>query len=162
MSPIASELHFQFEAMLDMLCACVEKCPDALWGEGGPTAPYWREAYHVCFWTHNHLGPAGRRAHPAPFGAGIDPRLSTLPDTCCSRVQVLDWIDELRRLAAETLNTMDDDALLADDDYAGEEDEEFRSVLHRHLYALRHAQHHIGRMTVVLARNGITLNHWAG
>ena len=39
---------------------------------------------------------------------------------------------------------------------------QFRTVLHRLLYGLRHGQHHVGKLTGWLYSLGIDFDHWQG
>lgn len=54
------------------------------------------------------------------------------------------------------------DADLEQQDGYGEDAPEFDVVLHRILYALRHGQHHVGKLASRLAASGGSLDVWEG
>jgi hypothetical protein len=152
---IVDELHAQYLATLEMLEAAVRLCPENLWTAG--EKPFWREAFHGVFWTHNFAGGADKRFEEVPFGKDIDPRLFTPPNNTCSREEALTFIEQTREHVDAVFGTMRAADLEAADGYG-----RFRNVLHRLLYSLRHTQHHVGMLHAALRAQGCEPGDWKG
>jgi hypothetical protein len=159
MEPLVAELRQQYLNTLAMLRSVLERCPDEVWNKEYAGVPFWREAYHAIFWTHTFLGPKGKAFHPHPFGKDIDPRLFTPPNNTCERAEALNYLAQTESSVDEVFGALTCTELDAADAY---DETDFRSVYHRLLYGLRHAQHHVGKLTAYLNLEGIRLDHWKG
>ena len=45
----------QYRAGIAMVRGAIEMCPDELWTSGNHPRQFWRQAYHVLFFTHFYL-----------------------------------------------------------------------------------------------------------
>lgn len=153
------ELRQQYLDTLAMLESVLEGCPDKLWTREYAGVAFWREAYHTLFWTYNFIGGPGKTFHPHPFGKDIDPRLFTPPNNTCERALALEYAAQTRAYIDQVFGALTRDELSQADQY---DESDFRSVYHRLMYGLRHAQHHVGKLTAYLNLEGIRLDHWKG
>lgn len=158
---VTEQLARQFDATLAMLETAIEKCPDALWADPANPPCFWHEAYHALFWCDNFVGGAKKPFEFRPVGVDIDPRLFSPPGPAPGREELIGLLATARGHIAERLAAMTD-AELGKADRFGEESPEFSSVLHRHLYGLRHGQHHVGKLSQRLHAAGIGHDAWRG
>ena len=160
---VVDQISQQYDATFDMLKAAVEKCPDALWEDGGSKPAYWHEAYHTLFWCDNFVGNRNKPFEFRPVGVDVDPRLFRNPGKALGKDELLDLLATARSHVARRLDEMADADLTAEDRYSEDGDAaEFDVVLHRILYALRHGQHHVGKLSGRLWANGFSLEVWRG
>ena len=159
MEPLVAELKHQHHSTLAMLQSVIEVCPEDTWNLEFASVPFWREAYHALFWTHNFLGDKDKAFHFYPFGVDIDPRLFTPPNNTCVRADALQYAGQTRAYIDEVFDALTLDELGETDHY---DESDFQSVYHRLLYGLRHVQHHVGKLTAYLNLEGIQLHHWKG
>jgi hypothetical protein len=94
----------------------------------------------------------------------IDPRLFRNPGKALGKNELLDLLSTARSHVAQRLDEMTDADLMAEDDKYGEgvDVAKFDVVLHRILYALRHGQHHVGKLASRLRTNDVSLDVWRG
>ncbi len=52
---VRRSLKSQYHAVLAMLRAAIEMCPDAEWVAAAEGSPFWRVAYHALYYTHLYL-----------------------------------------------------------------------------------------------------------
>jgi hypothetical protein len=159
MEPLVAELHQQYLNTLAMLHSVLERCPDEMWEKEYAGVPFWREAYHALFWTQSFMGRRSKVFHPHPFGKDIDPRLFTPPNNTCGRAEALNYLAQTESSVDQVFAALTCAELSEGDPY---DETEFRSVYHRLMYGLRHAQHHEGKLTAYLNLEGIRLDHWKG
>ena len=151
------QLRRQTEAAVQTLAKVIEACPESAWTRRfGPT-PFWHEAYHNLFWLVNFVGPPDHRFRRAPFGADIDPRLFVDAPPPVSRETMRAWLHEAARHVERTFAGLTDGQLTGPDGY---DESDFDSVAARLLYALRHLQHHNGKLVTCLRLEGIDDWFW--
>jgi hypothetical protein len=136
----------QFGAAIEMLDKSLRACPDALWSDGSQPE-FWYVAYHALFWLDFYLSesPEGF-APPAPFDlnemdpAGLMPvRVFTVDELCA-------YADHCRRKCRTALESFPMER-------AGEMVHRGNVHLARlelHVYNLRHFQHHVGQLNLML------------
>ncbi|MCU0520427.1 MAG: DinB family protein [Anaerolineae bacterium] len=162
MGPLIAELQQQYHCTVEMLEAVLGACTDEVWAKSFPGdvhLKFWREAYHTIFWIHNFLGPKEKIFEMEPFDKDIDPRLFTPPNYTCARAEVLEFALRTHTYVDEVFGSMTLDELCGPDAYG---ETEFRNVVHRLMYGLRHGQHHIGRLAAYLDQEGIQVDTWRG
>lgn len=147
----------QLGAAVDMLEAAIEACPDALWADRSRRPEFWYVTYHTLFYLDLYLsGTPERFAPPEPFTLDeLDPA-GELPDRPYSR-------DELRRyLAHGRAKTWDVLERLTDEEAArpcgfGWLD---MTVTELFVYNLRHVQHHVAQLNLVLRQSTGSAPGW--
>ena len=160
---VVEHISQQFEATFGMLKDAVEKCPGALWGEGDSKPAYWHEAYHALFWCDNLVGNRDKPFERCPVGVDIDPRLFCNPGKALDKNELLGLLSAAKDHVAQRLGRMTDADLIETDHFGeGADVGGFDVVLHRILYALRHGQHHVGKLACRLRANDSNLDVWRG
>jgi len=160
---VVAHLGRQFEATFEMLKAAVEKCPDALWEDQDSKPAYWHEAYHTLFWCDNLVGNKDKLFEGCPVGVDTDPRLFRNPENGLGKSELLDLLSAARSHVAQRLDEMMDAELMEKDGFGkGANVAKFDVVLHRILYALRHGQHHVGKLACRLWAKDVNLGVWLG
>jgi hypothetical protein len=137
----------QFGASLDMLERAIVACPEALWLDDEGTTPYWYLVFHTLFWTDLYLSGAveGFRP-PPPFGLEeLDPR-GVMPERGYSQDELLTYLTACRAKLAETLTGLDDATARRRHAFRWGE-VSFGELL---LYTMRHVQHHVGQLNLLL------------
>lgn len=164
---LQSAVRGQFGAALDMLQAAIEKCPDDLWddeGDGGP--PVWRLAYHTLFYVDFYLANGKDAFEPAGFHEAqtqlfekvpVPPCEEALPATVYTKAQLLGYLGEIRRRLDDVLRGMTDPSAARPSAFEWVPGTNVDLLL----YNLRHAQHHVGQLSLLLRRRrGIRVG-WA-
>lgn len=158
----------QFGATLDMLQAVIEKCPDDLWddeGDGGP--PVWRVAYHTLFYVDFYLANGKEAFEPAEFHeewahlfeekVPFPPFEVTVPTTVYTKAQLLDYLGEIRGRLANVLKGMNEAWAARPSAFEWIPGTNVDLLL----YNLRHAQHHVGQLSLLLRRRRGIRVEWA-
>ena len=153
-----ADIRRQFELSWDMLDEVMGRCTNAVWRlETPPPYAIGRLAFHTIQSTLRYCR-AGCRAKvnldPFNFG-GNEGRvpMEQFPDIAAvleysraSRVRVMKWMDTLRQ---RDLSISDGSFL-----WTG------RTVGERLLYTLKHINHHVGQMNLILRQQGIDAVGW--
>jgi len=147
----------QFGAALDMLERAVQACPEGRWAGGSGPAEFWYLTYHTLFWLDVYLsGAVEGFAPPAPFGLEeLDPA-GRIPERPYTRAELLAYLEHGRRKCRAVCEAL-----------AGERARErcrFRwgevSFLELQVYNLRHVQHHVGQLNLLLRQAGGPVPRW--
>ena len=157
MDPIVVELREKHLSTLVMWEGVVDACPARLWSLPDAPSPFWREAYHCIFWQHNYFNGPGCAPELRPFGRGVDPRLFTPVGAVVGRGDMRSFGRQTREHIQSVSETLSPDQLTVADEF---EPGESTTTLHRTLYGLRHAQHHIGKLTQLLAFDEVVIDNW--
>jgi hypothetical protein len=147
----------QFGASLDMLERAIVACPEALWLDDGSTTPYWYLVFHTLFWTDLYLSGAveGFRP-PPPFGLEeLDPR-GVMPERGYGQDELLTYLAACRTKLAETLAGLDEAAARRRHTFRWGE-VSFEELL---LYTMRHVQHHVGQLNLLLRQRQDATPGW--
>ena len=164
---IKSSVTEQMGASLQMLHACIVKCPDALWEERVGKCAFWEVAYHIAFyadlyltphldqytgepkWAWPHAAGLGHRMEP-PFDVLKPEEVGPVLDRQMVAAYVKGIIEKLHRvMEAETAETL-----------AGECGFFWYPInrLSMHLNNIRHVMHHTGQLSAVLRRAGVNID----
>ena len=159
MATPVTEMKQAYQSTLAMLESVLGTCTEEIGEKEFSGASFWREAYHAIFWMHNYLGPRDKAFEFQSFGVDIDPRLLTPPNNTCTLVEVRGYAAEMHATIDEVFDAMTFEELVGPDQY---DEGEFRCVMHRLMYGLRHVQHHVGKLAAYLDAEGLDVDHWAG
>ena len=134
----------QFGAGMDMLERAITACPDPLWGDRSRNPEYWYTVFHVLFWLDLYLSETRAGfAPPPPFGLEeLDPA-GVLPPRVYTQDELLAYLAHCRTKCTARLASQ-----------AGPPTFRLSSVElpigELHLYNLRHLQHHVGQLYLIL------------
>jgi hypothetical protein len=144
---IRGALWAQFGASLDAIERALDACPDELWGNEVHERAVWYLAFHTLFWCDLYLyGSAEGFAPPPPFGLEeLDPA-GTLPPRVYRRDEIRGYLRHVRARAHPRIRDLDERSAAATCT--------FRwgtiTYLELLLYVLRHTQHHVGQLALLL------------
>lgn len=152
----------QYNAVLDMLGAAIERCPDDLWNDANGANHFWRVAYHALFYTHLYLQPSRDDfkpwdQHRAEYllDRGPDADDAARWDAAtCSKTTVSAYVAFCRREVAAQVPHLD---LEGASGFFWLEFNKFELQL----YTIRHLQQHVGELTQRLGARSIDVE-WVG
>ena len=142
-------LQGQLAAAVAMLRNAIEACPPGLWLDEAEAPAYWYRAFHTLFFLDLYAG--GRLqgfAPPAPFGLEeLDPS-GVLPPRAYTQAELLAYLEHgaARYQAAIAALTEADFQRRAEFDWVD------LSIVELHLTTLRHVQHHVAQLNLILRR----------
>lgn len=156
-SPWAVAVHGQYGGALQMMENAIRACPDERWGDTPEWHGFGYLAFHTLFWLDLYLfGAVEGFAPPAPFGLEeLDPE-GKLPPRTYTKGELLGYLEHARSRCREVMSTMTDA-------------EAARPVTFRNhvpdrgelaLYNLRHLQHHVGQLQLLLRQYGVEPPRW--
>lgn len=147
----------QFGAAIDTLENTIVACPDALWDDRSRRPEYWYVAFHTLFWLDLYLsGAVEGFAPPAPFTlAELDPA-GVLPERVYRKDELLRYLAHGRARSQVTLAALDDAAARRRCAFRWGE----VSFLELLLYNLRHVQHHVGQLHLMLRQGMDSAPGW--
>ncbi len=147
----------QFGAAIDSLENAVNACPEARWGDRSREPEYWYLVFHVLFWLDSYLEDQAEGFRPPePFGLEEMDPAGVLPPRVYTQAELLGYLEYVREKARKHIATMD--AARA------AEPGKFNAIqgprLERLLYNLRHVQHHVGQLQMLLRQSGVEPPRW--
>ena len=150
-------LWYQFGASLDMLENAITACPDEVWGDQISFYEYWYYAYHTLFWTDFYLsGQAPEQfAPPAPFTLG-EFEADKLPERVYTKTELLTYLELIREKCRARIAGLSDEVMkerfkIWKKDY---------SILEWLLYNIRHVQHHVAQLNLLLRQRMNDAPRW--
>jgi len=147
----------QFELSWDMLDEAISRCPDAVWRAETP-APYsiGRLAFHTLQSTQRYCRTGHKRVELDPFkfgGQELHVPMSKFPGA----EEVRGYSGKVRRRVLKWLDSLEDRQLSDSDSaflWTG------RTIGERLCYTLKHFNHHLGQINLILRQNGIEAAEW--
>jgi hypothetical protein len=137
----------QFGASIDMLDNAITTCPETLWNS---ERKYWYSAYHTLFYLDYYSSYEPEKfTPPNPFTLSeLDPA-GKFPDRIYSKDELLNYLEFGRKKCFDLINGLTDEKAEKRfiNDYMN------YSILELLLYNLRHVQHHVGQLNLLLRQN---------
>lgn len=153
-SEINISLWKQFGAAIDMLENSMKACPEELWNQ----TEFWYRAYHTLFFLDYYLSdetPESEFRPPAPFTLSEFNPEGEMPPRTYTKEELLGYLQHCRDKCREAINNLD---VNSDKRFVNE----YRnySVFEIMLYNMRHVQHHMAQLNLILRQNGIEAPDW--
>jgi hypothetical protein len=145
-----------YRAVLDMIGQAVDLCPEGLWDARKDEPPFWQQAYHALMYTDFYLGVAPREYRKPAFAEEKANDLAFVPTVTPSRAELATYAGQIRAKAEAAVAALTAEKLEAKNAFGWTGP----TVAHRHVYNVRHAQHHAGRLNSLLARRGGAAAKW--
>ncbi len=144
---LAGALRPQFLAALEMLESAVRACPDDVWADRARHPEVWYLVFHTLFWLDLYLhGTVEGFRPPEPFGLQeLDPA-GLLPDRVYGRAELLAYLAHGRARCRAVLDGLTA-AQAARRCRFGWGEASFGELL---VYNLRHVQHGVGQLNLLL------------
>ena len=159
MNTIRSMLARQFGATAQMLQESIESCPGQIWTKGLGGAAFWHQAYHTIFFLDFYLHKREADFTPAPIHRENLPYLSAAPSgEPYSKTTLLEYLQQVRQRAQLLLAELTEDDLTAPSPVPWYTIPRGEFLLNN----LRHAQHHIGQLNMILRAHGVSPPEWRG
>lgn len=134
----------QFGATIDMLENAIRLCPEEVWKSD---TGFWYSSYHTLFYLDYYLTYEPEDFHPpAPFTLSeFDPN-GLLPERIYTQQEVLDYLEFCREKCYQLINGLTPER--AAKRWVNEyRDYPMTEII---LYNLRHVQHHVGQLNMLL------------
>jgi hypothetical protein len=157
----------QYGATLQMLHQSIENCPEQIWTQGLGGAAFWHLAYHTIFFLDCYLHKQEADFAPPPFHRENSWRLPVGPGTSephvppgepYSKTTLLEYLQDVRRRAQPILAELTEDDLTAPSPVPWYSIQRGDFLLNN----LRHAQHHVGQLNMILGFHGAKPCAWNG
>jgi hypothetical protein len=159
MAVIRGMLARQFGATAQMLQEAITSCPERLWTTGSGGTEFLRLAYHTIFFLDFYLHRREADFSPPPCHREDAWDLEAKPaGEPYSKTTLLEYLYQVRKRAQAIL------ADLAEDDLTAPSPVPWYTIQRGEflLNSLRHAQHHVGQLNLILKANGETPSRWHG
>ena len=144
----------QFGASIDMLENSVKACPDSLWNND---SKFWYIAYHTIFFLDYYLSEEGDNFHPPePFTLSEFNPDGEMPERVYEKSELIEYIkfckEKCRKLISE----------LSDENMQKRFINEYRNYSRFEilLYNMRHVQHHMAQLNLLIRQSGIEPPDW--
>ena len=159
MNIIRNILVRQFGATAQMLHESIESCPEQVWTKGLGGAAFWHLAYHTIFFLDFYLHKREADFTPAPFHRENAFNLATTPSgEPYSKTTLLEYLQQVRKRALPILAELTEDDLTAPSPVPWYTIPRGEFLLNN----LRHTQHHIGQLNMILRAHGAKPPEWKG
>lgn len=155
MNPTIKEsLWKQFGASIDMLENALMACPDELWDTD---TKFWHITYHTLFFLDYYLTDEPLNfSPPAPFT--MSEMEGEFPERAYTKDELLNYLNYGRQKCRALIANLTEESALKRfvDDLA---DDPTIEIL---LYNLRHVQHHVGQLNLLLRQGINDAPDWVG
>ena len=147
----------QFLAALDMLANAIDACPEALWGDTSRTPQFWYLVHHTLFWTDCYLSDDCVAFRPQPpFGLEeLDPA-GGVPPRVYARDELRPWLEHCRARCGPAIGALTDETMLLPAGFPHQRLNRLELLLDN----LRHVQHHVAQLNLLLRQAGGEPPRW--
>jgi hypothetical protein len=147
----------QFGASIDMLENAVVACPEALWSDRSQRPEFWYVAYHTLFWLDLYLSDSlAGFAPPPPFTLDeLDPA-GLFPERPYSKDELQMYLEHGRKKCRVVIAALTDDKIGERCGFAWIDG----SVAELLLYNMRHVQHHVAQLNLILRQQIDSAPRW--
>ena len=147
----------QFGASIDMLEKAMHACPEMLWGDRSQRPEYWYTVFHTLFFLDLYLSDSDKGfSPPPPFTLDEMDERGILPDRVYTKEELQAYLAHGREKCRETIAAMTEERA---NRRCGFEwlDISVNEVL---LYNMRHVQHHVGQLNLILRQKVDSAPRW--
>jgi hypothetical protein len=137
----------QFGAALDMLENAMCACPDTLWNDRAKHPEFWYLVYHTLFWLDLYLSDSPDEfIPPSPFSLEeLDPA-GLLPERPYTKGELESYLRQGRAKCKAAIEALTDEAARQRYVFGSVN----LSVGELFLYNIRHVQHHVAQLQLIL------------
>ncbi len=154
-------LWSQFGASIDALERAIEMCPDKVWGDPSKQPESWYEfwylVYHTLFWLDFYLSGSTEEGFkpPTPFTLGEFDPAGVLPERVYSKEELHTYLAHGRKKCQAVIEALTDEG--AREPQLGRAG---FSTLELLLYNMRHVQHHVAQLNMILRQTTDSAPRW--
>lgn len=164
MNVLKEGLWSQFGASIDMLKNAIERCPEDYWNTN---KKFFYNVYHCIVFLDYYLTvPAKKISSPLPFtitGPDQVPKDAiddVVPDRIYSRQELLGYLLACREKCHSLIISLTEEKL--NDRWVEVDGNRNYSVLEILLYNMRHVQHHVAQLNLLLRQGINDAPNWVG
>jgi uncharacterized damage-inducible protein DinB len=151
---IKLNLFQQFGASIKMLQNAIEACPNEIWHSKNN---FWYLSFHTLFFLDYYLTLKPKDFYPpSPFT--LSEFEDKMPDRVYSKEELLKYCDFCKAKCKELLLSLNEEIL--EQKWVNESGTMNFSVFEILLYNLRHVQHHVGQLNLLLRQNNLPAPDW--
>lgn len=149
----------QFGAAIEMLENSIQACPDALWGDRSRKPEFWYLVFHTLFFLDLYLSQSEEGFQPPPpfTCSELDPT-GILPERSYTKAEILDYLEHGRAKCRAALGALSVERAAEVRRFGSIEGD----VLELLLYNMRHVQHHVGQLHLILRQETDFAPSWVG
>ena len=147
----------QFGAAIAMLSNAMLACPDQLWSNRSQQPQFWYVAYHTLFWLDLYLSDSlGVFVPPPPFTLDeLDPA-GIIPEKVYTKEQLQNYLAHCRKKCRATIAALNEESSKQRCGFKWLD----ITVAELMLYDLRHVQHHVAQLNLLLRQNIGSAPRW--
>jgi hypothetical protein len=147
----------QFGAAIDMLENAIRACPEDVWGNRIASNEFWYVTFHSLFYLDLYLSESDKGfVPPVPFTLNELDERGLLPDHVYTKQELLKYLEHGREKCRSTIASLNKER-------ANERcgfDWLNISVAEVLLYNMRHVQHHVGQLNLMLSKQFGSAPRW--
>jgi hypothetical protein len=146
----------QFGAAVEMLENALLACPDELWSDRSRRPEFWYVAYHTLFYLDLYLSDSVEGyTPPLPFGL-TELEDDVMPDRTYAKDELLAFLRHGRRKCRAVIDGMTEEKAGRRCGFEWLDISEAELLL----YNLRHVQHHVGQLNLILRQATNSGSRW--
>jgi hypothetical protein len=147
----------QFGASIDMLENAMRACPEDLWGDRSQRPEFWYAVFHTLFFFDLYLSDSDVGfSPPAPFTLDELDERGLLPEVVYTKEELQKYLEHGREKCRATIATMTEERANRRCGF----DWLNISVAEVLLYNMRHVQHHVGQLNLILRQKVDSAPRW--
>lgn len=144
----------QFGASIDMMENSIKACPDNLWDT---YSKFWYIAYHTLFFLDYYLDEEPDNfSPPPPFSLAEFDSEGAMPERIYTKDELLNYLNFCRLKCHDLIKGLDDETSKRrfKDNYRD------YNIIELLMYNMRHVQHHMAQLNLLLRQNGSEVPDW--
>ena len=155
----------QCGAAIDMLENAIRDCPDAVWSDpakkpqwmNNDVVGFWYVVYHTLFFQDYYLSDSAREfGPPPPFNLDeLDPA-GLLPERPYTKGEMQSYLRHCRLKCRDAINALTEDKARQRCEFESLD----LSVAELLLYTMRHTQHHVAQLNLILRQKTSSAPKW--
>lgn len=151
---IKQVLRQQFGAAIAMLENAINACPDHLWDT---ETQFWYRSYHTLFYLDYYSSTdPDHFAPPSPFTLSEFDSSGKLPDRVYTKVELINYLQFGKQKCEDLIHNLTPE--LAKQRFINVARN--YSILEIIVYNMRHVQHHVGQLHLLLRQGGVESPGW--
>jgi hypothetical protein len=152
-----NSLRQQLGAAIEMLEKAMLACPEELWSDPSRPPQFWYVAYHTLFFLDLYASESiARFAPPAPFTLSELEPDSLPPDPPYTQAELQGYLDYSRAKCRAAIDALTEESANRRCGIEWHDISEVELVL----YSLRHVQHHVGQLYLMLRQGAGSTPGW--
>ena len=145
----------EYHALFEMLHKAINHCPDDLWRNESKSPSYWLLVYHTAFYLDFYLGFSPDK-HKNRFDISGPFDLTAKLERVLTKKELKNYLISIKKKCNKVLDSVSRKELEGKNTYSWTGP----TLAHRLMYNVRHAQHHIGQLNLMLRYHKAATAEW--